>query len=693
VCELCDDTFEEHVLAYPSERTGLHLHGLNANTAQFQTRSMKEVEAFAQQWGFLPTRFIQVDHFEEVNRFTAAVAETGKWQGVAIEGFVVRTRMPTHQDAEVIKRDNIVSPPYTAGQTWFYKVKFDEPYLMYRDWRELTRKMLSEKEAYDKSRETTDTSPVKQPEPVAVKKKRPETQLFVQWCHERLYGSKDGRVAASPELFEKLQDNIGIIRLREEFLAFLASPEGERKLSVSKAAIAKTPSGARKDVPFTKTLIVPVAIPGCGKTALAIALTHLFPFIRHTQSDNVQTKRTGPTFLKNVVGELDKHDVVFADRNNHIYKHRDEIVKSVKSWESSSLDPANGKKRQKSLKKEKVEEAKEGVEKEMLQQRHVRLIALVWSLDPLPLNAIHHLCSDRLVERGDNHQSLRVESGREHEQVLWQFLQKREAFGGEEQEDEGQSDAAFDDVIAIDLHSTMEDSVMVVATRLARLLKMPLPSVEQANAAVEKARQYRVSVKKEPKAVVQPSIRYYGLSLDLDLVTLAESIAARDDRAKAAVAELVRQKRVVSRPHVTLVHNSETGSAAEGDQAEKPSSHAKKEEKEETAAAQKRWEFYSSLYQKDTGAVLFHLEVDCLAWDDRAMSLGISKVSMGGSSEFQALQGEDWRPHITVGTFHEDIRPFEGKRVLCEADEGLDSVFCIHLKESLQMQGRLRGLN
>ena len=33
--------------------------------------------------------------------------------------------------------------PYPAGSSFFFKVKFDEPYLMYRDWREVTKVLLS----------------------------------------------------------------------------------------------------------------------------------------------------------------------------------------------------------------------------------------------------------------------------------------------------------------------------------------------------------------------------------------------------------------------------------------------------------------------------------------------------------------------------------------------------------------------
>ncbi|UTT92976.1 hypothetical protein NDA17_004124 [Ustilago hordei] len=151
--ELCDDSFEEHVLAYSEARSGLHLHGLNKNAAKFSTRSMPEVDAFAKQWGFIPTRWIQLGTLGEVDKVTKEIEQTGAWDGEPIEGFVIRTHMPGAEEMERIKekeaRDKVVRPPYEPGQAWFYKVKFDEPYLMYRDWRELARKMVREKQEWE----------------------------------------------------------------------------------------------------------------------------------------------------------------------------------------------------------------------------------------------------------------------------------------------------------------------------------------------------------------------------------------------------------------------------------------------------------------------------------------------------------------------------------------------------------------
>ena len=50
-----------------------------------------------------------------------------------------------------------------------------------------------------------------------------------------------------------------------------------------------------------------------GKTAIAVALAHLFGF-GHTQSDDIKAKKPAPAFLKKVADLLYEHDVVIADK-------------------------------------------------------------------------------------------------------------------------------------------------------------------------------------------------------------------------------------------------------------------------------------------------------------------------------------------------------------------------------------------
>eukprot|EP00842_Homolaphlyctis_polyrhiza_P006573 jgi/Hompol1/6917/HPOL_002474-RA len=53
IFELADDDFEEHILEYPPERSGLYLHGLNNNTPEFSTWDSNTLADFAKTFGFL----------------------------------------------------------------------------------------------------------------------------------------------------------------------------------------------------------------------------------------------------------------------------------------------------------------------------------------------------------------------------------------------------------------------------------------------------------------------------------------------------------------------------------------------------------------------------------------------------------------------------------------------------------------
>lgn len=237
--------------------TGLHLHGLNTRSGTFQTRDPEEVEAFAREWGLIPTAFTTFNTVEEVRNFTQEVSKSGKWNGLAIEGFVVRTKIADSEDAphtaeEVLnmdgektndrkRRDGRDAPPYPPSSSFFFKVKFDEPYMMYRDWREITKAILGAKAGAE-------------PRISKAKLNRPETRLYKQWVQ--------GEIKNNRKAFDGYMHNHGIIATRERFLKW-CQEEGYAKLAQDMESHAGTVRESPKHN-FGKTVIVPVAIPGCG---------------------------------------------------------------------------------------------------------------------------------------------------------------------------------------------------------------------------------------------------------------------------------------------------------------------------------------------------------------------------------------------------------------------------------------------
>lgn len=672
VLELCDDSFEEHVLPYPPERTGLHLHGLNDNAEAFRTADMEEVVEFAARYGFLPVRYRKMDTLAEVEAFAAEVGKTGSLDGEPIEGFVVRTRMP-----DVISPiAGVAAPPYAPGQTWFYKIKFDEPYLMYRQWRELTRAMVSNKKRWEEaieelehlkaSREnnavvdedaesggndanegttksqqrrerkmlytaitrkgfSVDQNGVAPPDPPKVKDNRPESIVYVAWCNERMFGNKEKGIEPLPELFERFNQGHGIIALREKFLEYLGSPAGAEHLNSVKRD--NTTHDLRDDQrPFEKTLIVPIAVPGSGKTALAVALANLFKDWVHVQSDDVQTKRTGPAFLRNVETALRNNQVVIADRNNHLSKHRDEFVDIVRRVSGRQKNGELG--------------------------PRVRLIALVWRVDELPPAEAHDLLAQRIIGRGQRHQCIRVKDNEPfaYDMIIRRFMNEIAPFnagsgppgvGGANVQPT--ADEQFTECVSFSLTSSLDTNIATAVDALVRIIGAERPSDEALAAALEAARTYSPKVRKpvppapsgDPLEVRNTS--YIGVFIPDNVGQLAsELIEGLDPSARVVLDKIKAAHRIVSNPHVTLIHAKDID------------------------AHKDRWVLY---YEVAKNKPTCSLQVTGIAWSDVVMSLQVESLH-SDAVDIEAQQGSGFFAHITVGVTSANVKHYEGRMIL-----------------------------
>ncbi|RMJ25285.1 hypothetical protein PHISP_03861 [Aspergillus sp. HF37] len=280
VGELCDDSFEEHVLAYDAASSGIYLHGINFNLPEFATLPAFEVHAFADQWGFKKANFVTFDDLKSVQGFLGKCAETGTWDGRETEGFVIRCQMSEGGTG-----------PY---RDWFFKYKFDEPYLMYRQWRECTKAVIAKK--FPK-----------------IKKHHKITEEYLQYARRQL--------ANDPKLGALYNQNHGIIAMREGFLK-------ERGLKGSELIAMEAESHGKE---VTKNVVlVTVASLGCGKTTVAVALTKLFGW-GHVQNDNIPKQKNKPKkFAFDITSQLASHPVVIADRNNHQMRERKQIMDDVR---------------------------------------------------------------------------------------------------------------------------------------------------------------------------------------------------------------------------------------------------------------------------------------------------------------------------------------------------------------------------
>lgn len=265
------------------------------------------MQAFAAEWGFIPTLFSVFPsilalktYCEEVERAGGVEEQDGSI--TPVEGFVVRGRKR--------RTTQFVDPEAEEGdiEPFFWKVKFIEPYLTYRSWREITKSLLL-------------NAASTKPKPFAEKRfnDKPLTALYAWWVNRE--------IKERVHKFSQFSAGRGIISIRDEFIKWSDTAEGrDRKRELGMKFVDL-------DRVFDRTLIVPVAVPGCGeyiirwciricihvlypmigKTSLGVALAHLFEW-GHTQNDDFNFKKPGPHFIKSVQALLKDKPVVYADK-------------------------------------------------------------------------------------------------------------------------------------------------------------------------------------------------------------------------------------------------------------------------------------------------------------------------------------------------------------------------------------------
>jgi tRNA ligase len=379
-----------------------------------------------------------------------------------------------------------------------------------------------------------------------------------------------------------------------------------------------------------------------GKTTIAVALAHLFGFA-HTQSDNVRAKKTANAFHKNVAELFKSHNVVIADRNNHLTLHRDGIRDAVKG-----IRP------------------------------RPQLVALNWSFANTPKTAVHRITCDRILGRGENHQSLRPDSLAGYEEIVWRFIKDAEQLNENE----------VDDVIEMELEESIEDALARAVNGVVDVLGLEKPTDEQMGEALRKAIEYQTNVRneigesskgKEKKGSKEKTAapRYYGILPEIDLEAVMGQVLGAEnahEEAKKVWELLKRKQRVTPRPHITITHM--------------------KSKDTELAL----WNASGQLLKGDTPP-MFSLEFGHLVWNDRAMALTVENLSIKEGSATEA--GIEWlkvlgdgpvraRLHITVGTANPSIPPVEAKQ-LVEQWKAQEPTNVMEVK-GIVSQGRLKAL-
>lgn len=608
VGELCDDSFEEHVLAYDENAAGIYLHGINFNVPEFVTLSCGEVHEFADKWGFKKAAYVTFNDVPSVKEFLDKCAETGSWNGRDTEGFVVRCKK---------------GKPETGYRDWFFKYKFDEPYLMYRQWRECTKAIIAGKIP-------------------KIKKHVKITQEYLEYAKRQL--------AKDPELGKRYNQNHGIIAMRDGFL---------RERGLKGAQIIAMEAQGELDGLHDVTqgvILVPVASIGCGKTTLALALVKLFGW-GHIQNDNLpKQKNKAKKFAEDVIQAARSAPVVIADRNNHQRRERKQIMDDV------SLGVADA-----------------------------RYVALHYVHEPKTelLDDIRAVTRERVLNRGDNHQTIRAASKDTEEiiGIMEGFLHRFEAV-----DTDRDPDANFHEVIDLEVGASSRENLEKVVKQLHRVfpkIVRNIPSAEEMDRAIESAmheykvqedlswgsgsqkskknkqqnannEQEKAAKKTDPNTLVK-KIEYVGISLPSSPINeLLQSLFApgktSPERAKL-YNHLVHSRRIQPTFHVTLIHRSHNSTHPDV------------------------WKKYTDLYLQrmqerlDQGQEIdpstppklgdARVRIERLVWSDKIMAFVVRILPPATDGE----GGDSWPcvnpvAHITVGTASSEVKPKESNDLL-----------------------------
>ncbi|CUM65686.1 uncharacterized protein PRCAT00003334001 [Priceomyces carsonii] len=492
VAELCDDEFEEHVLPYPKERSGLYLHGLNLNTIRFQTYPMDIVKQFAQKWNFKSVQYERFLTFEELWTFMESCKETGTYENREVEGFVIRCKL--------------------KNEDYFFKYKFTEPYLLYRQFREVTKKLISDGMSI-------------QAIIASVKQHRFITLNYLEFIEDLF--------KKNTTLKDQYLSGHGIIEVREKFLGHLNESHGMQLIGFDKF------DDSLKKLTITKYkyILVSVATIGCGKTTVFQILSDLYGW-PHIQNDNIGNKSGSKKLIELTLEALQSSDVVCFDRNNHQLRERKQIFYDMLKLKDNYLSSNVG----------------------------FKYIALNFVPKSMSTDQLWDITFSRIVERGDNHQSIKSETDEKLSRSIMQgFIKRFQPLNIDKE-----PDSNFDLVIDLELGS---DSSIKNAKLIVDLLKKHypnllrfLPTADEYDRSFQTSLEYKPtftktfnkkqkSEKKERSR--QPS--YIGIYVPNEIALKAAVAAGNNETWEA----LKNGNRLQQTFHATLSHVATSKGSAE----------------------------------------------------------------------------------------------------------------------------------
>ncbi|EDO15454.1 hypothetical protein Kpol_463p3 [Vanderwaltozyma polyspora DSM 70294] len=619
VAEYCDDTFEEHIIEYAPKDAGLYLHGLNLNQRDFKTLPIGKVAEFSDIFGFKKTDYISNADIHLLRKFLEDKATTGTYEGKEIEGFVVRSHLKN-------------------GADLFFKYKFEEPYLMYRQWREVTKDYIQNRTRVFNFR-----------------KHKFITNKYLDFVIPILDQNE--------ELCHQYMKGLGVIDLRNRFIATygMSAMEILNYEKVKELELKNSLDFSIVDE-NTKFLIIPIAVIGSGKTTCSLTLTNLYPESwGHVQNDEI-TGKDKSMLMKKSLQLLAKPNIkcVIVDRNNHQFRERKQLFDWVEQFKEVYLP----------------------------YDTNIKVVGLSFA-EYEDLELIRELTIARVFDRGDNHQSIKADKFGEKKVlgIMDGFLKRFQAVN-----EDRYPDNKFDFIIRLKVQDS-ESSIKNVKTILNELNKeypilIPkVPSQSEIDIAFKRSLEYKPTVTKivgsggrnngnggNNEEIRQKKINpvYYSATImDLQLIRseILKSLEDSDlgEEEKMLIKNTVENK-LQNKLHITLAH---VGSSKRG-----------------TPEQQAIWKNYSNRYIPYLKTVFKSTEVPTsteiitedsvkfsirkLCMDSKIFTAIVDINELGvltsEGNNISNLRCSNNYSHITLGILKEGTKPFYSNE-LCEKVE------------------------
>ena len=436
--ELCSDDFEEHVLPYNQDRWGLHCHGIIKNVELFDTFEPNFVQEFSRSFGFHEVSFVKRDTIQEVKKFCE------EREGEPIEGWVIRSG------------------------NMFVKYKYEKPYLVWREWREITNSYLKNGLFHNFSWRYY------------------ETEQYSEWVKNE--------IMTNIQAFDGFLQNRGIIKIRNMYLDRGVSGNFTKRFSECRNPLISATK---------KILIIPVAVPGVGKSTICRILSKL---MSATIIENDNLNKKNQDFTKCIVESLLYNSIVIADRNNHTINQRKQLVESCKS-----------------------------------RFPDIKIWILEWIIpsvkDNNKMNEIKQILYERVENRGENHQTLTPKT-KNYKEIIDSFLEKR-------------TDVEYDfktshyentniSLVRLQVRDSIATNIRIICDELEVFPQ----SGDDIQRFIDDSLYYTI-----PKSII--NVRYWGFSVSKEQMVIINNLI--QDNVDSSI--LKKMTKIPKENHITLAYS------------------------------------------------------------------------------------------------------------------------------------------